>query len=242
MSDLPIVWKQGEHIGVVGRTGSGKTYLMACLAQMRQYVVILRTKPDKNKFPGFVKVRKADAMRHWRSERLLLEPEYRRQSIEGYNMLEQVWIDGGWTAVIDENWYAEQIGLKPYIIRLFTQGRSKNISVVVGMQRPVDISRFALSEITHLFVFRCEGRDLKFSLRDSTVDAIVPAVRSLRGHDFIYYNAAKEIMTTGNANNLASIFTSTYRVQGLDTRPEISDDDRAGSTVQATGRNPRTIT
>lgn len=220
MADIPVQWKQGEHIAVVGRTGSGKTYLMAKLAQMRQYVVILRTKPDKNKFPGFVKVRKADAMKHWRSERLLLEPDYRRQSVEGYNMLEQAWMDGGWTIIIDENWYAEQIGLKPFIIRQLTQGRSKDISTIVGMQRPVDISRFALSEITHLFVFRCEGRDLKFSLRDSTVDAIVPAVRSLRGHDFVYYNAAKEIIAVGNANNLPAILTSTYRPTTPDKKPK----------------------
>lgn len=220
--NLPIQWKQGEHVGVVGRTGSGKTYLIAKLAQMRQYTIIFRTKPDKNKFHGFVKVRKADAMRHWRSERLLLEPDYQRQAVEGYNMLEQAWKDGGWTVVIDENWYSEQIGLKPYTIRLLTQGRSKDITVVVGMQRPVDISRFALSEITHLFVFRCEGRDLKFSLRDSTVDAIVPAVRSLRGHDFVYYNAAKEIITTGNANNLRAIFSSTYRPETLDGGPPVA--------------------
>lgn len=215
--NLPIHWKQGEHIAIVGRTGSGKTYLVSKLTQLRQYVVILRTKPDKNKFPNFVTVRHASAMQHWRSERILLEPEYRYQALEGYRMLEQSWQDGGWTVVIDENWYAEQIGLKPYIIRGLTQGRSKDISMMVGMQRPVDISRFALSEITHLFVFRCEGRDLKFSLRDSTVDEIVPAVRNLKGHNFVYYNAAKEIITTGNANALDRVIISTYRPQTLDT-------------------------
>jgi hypothetical protein len=216
-NDLPLQWKQGQHVGVVGRTGSGKTYLISKLVQMRQYVVIFRTKPDTNKFPGFDLVRKATAMAHWRGERLLLEPEYDQQAVEGYRMLERAWRDGGWTIVIDENWYAEQqLGLKQWIVRLLTQGRSKDITVIVGMQRPVDISRFALSEITHLFTFRCEGRDLKFSLRDSTVDEIVPAVRSLRGHDFVYYNAAKEIITTGNANRLGSIFMQTKRVQPID--------------------------
>lgn len=218
-SSLPVQWRQGQHIGVVGRTGSGKTYLISKLVQMRKYVVIFRTKPDTNKFPGFTTVRRADAMDHWRSERLLLEPDYERQAVEGYRMLDRAWKDGSWTIVIDENWYAEQqLGLKAYIVRLLTQGRSKNISVIVGMQRPVDISRFALSEITHLFCFRCEGRDLKFSLRDSTIDEIVPAVRSLRGHDFVYYNAAKQIITTGNANRLGSVFASTNVVQPLAAR------------------------
>lgn len=208
-SGLPTVWKQGQHIGVIGRNGTGKTYLISKLVQLRQYVVIFRTKPDNNKFPGFDIVRKASAMEHWRSERLLLEPDYEQQAIEGYRMLDRAWKDGGWTVVIDENWYSEKmLGLRDFIVKLLTQGRSKDISVVVGMQRPVDISRFSLSEITHLFCFRCEGRDLKFSLRDSTVDEIVPAVRGLRGHDFAYYNAATTDITTGNANRLSSIFRS----------------------------------
>ena len=206
---FPVTWKQGEHIAVVGRTGSGKTYLISKLVQLREYVIILRTKPDKNKFPGFVKVRKASAMDHHAARHLLLEPEYRRQAVEGYEMLEKAWQQGGWTVVIDENWYAErQLGLQESTIRGLTQGRSKDISMVIGMQRPVQISRFALSEITHLFTFRMEGRDLKFSLRDSTNDAIVPAVRALKGHDFVYYNSAEGLITTSNANRLGTIFTS----------------------------------
>lgn len=209
---FPLRWEQGQHIGVVGRTGSGKTYLIARLAQLREYVVILRTKPDKNTFPGFVKVKKAAAMDHHAAKKLLLEPEYRYQAIEGYKMLDKAWMQGGWTVIIDENWYAEQqLGLRDYVIRLLTQGRSKDISVIVGMQRPVDISRFALSEITHLFTFRVEGRDLKFSLRDSTSDEIVPAVRALKGHDFVYYNSAKGAIATGNANRLNAILQTTYQ-------------------------------
>lgn len=220
-SHTPVAWKQGQHVGVVGRTGSGKTYLISKLVQMRRYVVIFRTKPDNNRFPGFTTVRHADAMDHWRSERLLLEPDYERQAIEGYRMLDRAWKDGSWTIVIDENWYAEnQLGLRDWIVRLLTQGRSKNISVIVGMQRPVDISRFAMSEITHLFCFRCEGRDLKFSLRDSTVDEIVPAVRNLRGHDFVYYNSAKQTLTSGNANRLSSIFAQTNGAQAVANQRE----------------------
>lgn len=227
---LPVTWKQGQHVGVVGRTGSGKTYLISKLVQMRRYVVIFRTKPDTNKFPGFDIVRKAEAMDHWKSERLLLEPDYDKQAVEGYRMLDRAWRDGSWTIVIDENWYAEQqLGLRDYIIRLLTQGRSKDISVVVGMQRPVDISRFAMSEVTHLFTFRCEGRDLKYSLRDSTVDEIVPAVRQLRGHDFVYYNAAQELITTGNANALSRILVTSNRVQPVDARAGVAQDRRKGT-------------
>jgi len=241
---LPVRWRQGEHVAVVGRTGSGKTYLIGKLTALRQYVVIFRTKPDRKiKFPGFVTVRRAAAMDHWRSERLLLEPDYRRQAVEGYGMLERAWRDGGWTIVVDENWYAEKLlGLQSYVIRLLTQGRSKDISIVVGMQRPVDITRFALSEITHLFVFRCEGRDLKFSLKDSTTESIVPAVRNLRGHDYVYYNAAKQIIATGNANRLSETLVSTYaptnEAERVDRPPAEGHAQIVGQASPATGRPP----
>lgn len=220
MPDFPITWKQGEHVVVIGRTGSGKTFLIRTLIELRQYVVFFRTKPDSNKFPTLDLVRRADAMKHWKGERLLLEPDYKRQAVEGYNMLENAWNDGSWTVVVDELWYVEhELGLEPYVVRMLTQGRSKAITAVLGVQRPVDISRFALSETKHLFIFQTEGRDLKFSLRDSTTDAIVPAVRKLRKYEFVYYNRETGQIAIGNAQSLHRIFTSTFNRNAIDRQP-----------------------
>jgi hypothetical protein len=226
----PILWKQGEHVVVIGRTGSGKTYLISKLIQLRQYVVFFRTKPDKNKFPDLFHTRTADAMRHFNGMRLLLEPDYKRQAVEGYRMLDNAWQDGSWCVVIDELWYAEeQLGLRDYVNRMLTQGRSKDISAVLGVQRPVDISRFALSETKHLFIFQTEGRDLKFTLRDSTTDRIVPAVQSLQRYEFIYYNRETGQIAKGNANRLGQVFTSTYRGQTIDDDRPIRHDQRKGA-------------
>ncbi len=230
MPNAPVVWRQGEHIGVIGRNGSGKTYLISKLIELRQHVVFFRTKPDTNKFPSLIRVRHAESMLSFNGQRLLLEPEYKRQAIEGYHMLEHAWQQGSWCVVMDEQWYAEHmLALEDYTNRMLTQGRSKDISAILGFQRPVDISRFVMSEVKHLFIFQTEGRDLKFSLRDSTTDKIVPAVRSLQKYQFVYYNRETGQIAIGNANALGQVFTSTYRPQAVDARGGRADDRSKGT-------------
>ena len=202
----PSIWDVGEHVALVGDTGTGKTFLMSMFVALGRYVVILRTKPDDIKFPGFRKVQRAEAMENWHNDRILLEPRYEHQAREGYQMLEKAWLHGNWTIVIDELWYAERLGLKPYIERLLTQGRSKKITTMVGMQRPAMISRFAIASCTHLFSFRLETRDAK-TIRDATTDRLLPVVDGLRGKDFAYYNRRARTVGTGNARRLSDTIT-----------------------------------
>jgi hypothetical protein len=209
MSDSPpFAWVPGEHVAVIGDTGTGKTYLLAkALLRYRRYVVVLKTKPDPDdadKWTGFHRARKAQSMSDERYERILLEPEYRYQAIEGYRMLDRAWKQGGWTVVIDEGWYAEQIGLKPYIERLLTQGRSKGISVVYGQQRPVATSRFVISQATHVITFRVEGRDAK-TVAESTTPRILPVIDDLAEREFAYYHRAKRYVGKGTARRLGAL-------------------------------------
>lgn len=201
---LPRPWRIGEHVAAVGDTGTGKTYLISQLVAARKYVCVFRTKPDDIKFPGFVTARKAERMDDLYTDRILLAPSYEHQAFEGYQMLEKAWRQGNWTIVIDELWYAERIGLKPYIERLLTQGRSKGVSLIVGMQRPAMISRFAISQCTHLFSFRVDGRDAD-TIKLATTPRLLDAIQTLDGHDFAYYHRAKRIVATGNARNLGAI-------------------------------------
>lgn len=205
---LPTVWRPGEHVAVVGDTGSGKTYLVSKLTALRHYVVMLRTKPDDIEFPGFVPSQTADAMERWNAERILLSPKLSRQAREIKSALQRTWEHGGWTTVVDELWYAERrLGLSKDIENLLTQGRSKKISMVVGMQRPSQVSRFAIAECTHLFVFRLEGRDAK-TVSEASSPRMHPLILGLQGHDFAYFHRGKRVAVIGNANELGGIFAN----------------------------------
>ena len=204
-SSLPIAWRVGEHVAAVGDTGTGKTYLVSKLVERREYVVVLRTKPDDIKFAGFRRARRASAMDDIHQRRILLVPDHAHQTREGYAMLERVWEQGGWTVVIDELWYVEKLlRLGPWVERLLTQGRSKEISVIVGMQRPAQVSRFAISQCTHLFSFRVEGRDLQ-TIKESTTPRIVEPIANLRKHSFVYYNRSSREVAIGDAKALDRI-------------------------------------
>jgi hypothetical protein len=206
-SSLPIPWRVGEHIAAVGDTGTGKTFLVSKLVELRNYVVILRTKPDNIKFEGFTRARTAAALDDLYDTRILLTPKHSYQMREGYGLLERVWEQGGWTIVIDELWYVEKIlKLGPFVERLLTQGRSKNISVIVGMQRPAQISRFAISQCTHLFSFRVEGRDLQ-TIKEATTPRIVAPVQGLGKHRFVYYNRSDRVIATGDAKYLDRVIS-----------------------------------
>lgn len=212
---LPVPWAQGEHVSVVGDTGTGKTFLLSRLAEYRSHVVLFRTKLDTEREPhfgGFKYADSANALEDGRYDKIVLTPKYRDQGKQGYAMLEKVWQHGRWCVMIDELWYADQVlGLRSMIDKLLTQGRSARITVVVGMQRPAFVSRFALSQCTHVFSFRVEGRDLK-TMREAFTNRLAPLIdddspQAVSGHDFAYFNRSRRIIAEGNANQLQQIIS-----------------------------------
>lgn len=214
-AQLPATWQVGQHIAAVGDTGTGKTYLISKLVELRQYVVIFRTKPDDIKFAGFRKARTVAALDDLYETRILLEPKPGQQMRQGYELLTRIFEQGGWTVVIDEEWYVEaRLHLTEYVEQLLTQGRSKKISVVVGMQRPARISRFVISQCTHLFTFRLEGRDLQ-TVKEATTPRMVEPISSLTGHDFAYYHRAKRLVAKGNARALDRILVGGKPGRGV---------------------------
>jgi len=153
-------------------------------------------------------------MEDWRNNRLLIRPKYEHQPSVVYEVLENVWKMGRWTVVVDEFFYVQRLGMMRSLERLLTQGRSKRISLVLGMQRPVQVTRFALSEISHLMAFRVEGRDLR-TLKDSTHPDIFEPTKSLQKYQFMHYHVASKSTRIGTAQTLQQV---------LKRLPETLDD------------------
>lgn len=207
---LPVKWDVGEHVAVIGDTGSGKTFLMARLAQYRRYVVILRTKPDDTKFNGFTRLTRAKDLENVHAERIVMDLTQLRtmrsnQAEEAADVLDRIWRQTRWTLFVDEGFYVERkLGLGHELEMLLTQGRSLGISVVVGMQRPAWTTRFALSEPKHVFLFRMEPRDVK-TVQDSTTVGMANAMQQLEQYQFAHYHRITRTIRIGEAGGIGGI-------------------------------------
>jgi len=121
-----------------------------------------------------------------------LRPKYDEQLREFALALERAWRQGGWCMYLDELFYLDRLGLRPLIERLLTQGRSKGITVVSGLQRPVAVTRFAVGESRHVISFGLEGRDAR-ELGEATTDRMRRVVEDLAEFEFAWYSRPNRI-------------------------------------------------
>ena len=192
-NSLPPVWNPSEHLSLIGQTGTGKSTLAAHLLKSRHYKLVLRSKPDTVKYATDRTIRRAQGMDNSRYDSFTLVPRYEDQRREFYLALERAWKHGGWTVYCDELFYlSERLHLVEPIERLLTQGRSKGISVAIGMQRPARVSRFAISESTHVLSFGLEGRDAK-ELSYATTRALEDVVKTLGNHEFVWFRRPRTL-------------------------------------------------
>lgn len=147
--------------------------------------MILRSKPDDVDY-GVKIITRADGMADAREQAFELAPPYERMSVEFGHALGRAFDEGGWAVYIDEMWLAHRLGLERIIEKLVTQGRSKGITVIGGMQRPVGVSRFILSQAQHVLSFAQEGRDAKI-IADATTAGLRDAIADLDRYQFVWY-------------------------------------------------------
>lgn len=145
----------------------------------------MRSKADPAALPG-ERIATAKQFRNGEGSRYVLYPEYEKMYREFALAFETVWREGQWCVYIDELFLMHRMHLDWHIDRLITQGRTKGITVVGGMQRPVGVSRFPMSQATHLIAFSAENRDAKI-LRDIGGDKWALAVSRLERFQFAWY-------------------------------------------------------
>lgn len=210
-------WKAGQHVSIIGSTGSGKSYLALRLLLLREYFILFLAKANDATLTSFLASHKIDKIPRWPPDdpfarRYALWPTFRgvdsfasqatvfREAINGNRKakVKGVFAEGGWTVYIDEVMYfVDQLRLEKELEMLWTQGRSNNLSLVACSQRPRAIPQLMLDQWSHLFVFGTSDQYELRRLREigGTAAAIVQReVPKLQRHSFLYVNRAGDAL------------------------------------------------
>jgi hypothetical protein len=208
-------WKLGEHVSVVGPTGSGKSFLCLELIKTREYAVLFLTKARDETASTFIARNHYEQIAKWppkdNDKHIALWPRF--VNVDSYDTQETVFrnaingergkgltkpeiqgifSEGVWSILIDEVMYfTEDIHLGKELKMLWGQGRSNHISLIGGTQRPFDVPQMMLNQWTHFFCFHTpDERELRRlgemgGLGGKMAREEVP---KLKEHEFLYLN------------------------------------------------------
>lgn len=194
-------FKQGDHVAILGPTGTGKSHIAFDVAELRSYVIVVACKPadpliddamargywlnqtDKLEIP-YVDGRPlhprvvywprlSERARRKLPDEQVLAAEKRHQKPRVGAAMGYVRNEGHWCLMLDEGtWVCRDLNLQRDVDSALFQFRSLNSSVIILGQRPSWMGRYVLSSPTHLFLFNTNDGDDRKSLGDvSGVDS-----------------------------------------------------------------------
>ncbi len=162
-----FVWQQGEHVGLIGPTGQGKTTLLMHLLPLQKYTVVCATKPKDETMSTLIRQGGYYPLQRWVSldpqkfpkrvlwpdaSKLDSAPHQREVFLDAMG---KIYREGGWCFVIDELWFFTNILTMPTEIKIYlTQARALKISMTVATQRPAFVPLEVYDQSTHLFFWR----------------------------------------------------------------------------------------
>jgi len=188
-------FRQGDHVAILGPTGSGKTHIAFAVAEIRSYVIVIACKPkdplvddalkrgywlvptDRLEIP-YVDSRPlhprviywprlSDKQRHSLPDHQVLAAERSMQKPRVQAALGYVRQNGHWSVILDEGtWVCRDLNLQRDVDSALFSFRTLNSSVIILGQRPSWMGRYVLSSPTHLFLFNTNDRDDRKALGD----------------------------------------------------------------------------
>lgn len=172
-------WRVGEHMTLVGMTGSGKTTFAREALMIRDWVVVLGTKiRDPDLYNAFR--RQGYVVKHsWSpfdtdDPRVIFAPPLPSPTKEGRqaqaNAFRKVLVQlfqlerGNWTVYADEIRYlTHDLGLATEIDTLYLQGRALGVTIVAATQRPRAVPRNVFAMATWLGLWRIPNAEDRIS-------------------------------------------------------------------------------
>lgn len=198
----PDRWRQGEHVALVGPTGTGKTTLALSLLCIRTWVAIIATKPRDRTLDRLTRhgwKRTATWPTEATENRVIVWPKFRtpadlpNQRAVIRSLIYGAFRSGSWCLFADDVQYlTKKLGLGPDLETLWLQARALNVSVVAATQRPRHVPLEMWTQSTHFFIWHCsDDDDLRRIAGIGGIDVkrIRATIRALPTHDVLYLNA-----------------------------------------------------
>lgn len=173
-------WKPGQHMALVGPTGTGKTTIMVGVLPQRRYVMALDPKGgdttltalesagfERSSWPPTKETRKR--IEEGGNARLIVGSNTIREAKDLPKLrkemafaLRDAFNEGGWTVYCDElQILADKrlMNLSPSIERNLIAARDRKVSMVMSFQRPANVPRSASEMSTWFLVLYTRDRD-----------------------------------------------------------------------------------
>lgn len=196
---------KAQHVTLVGPTSQGKSTLALQLIKERarlrgSHVVVFATKPRDRSLSKLGRDPEWAIVRKWPpgygQERVIFWPPFgdvksvtnRHREVMG-DVLADVFHEGNRVVYFDEAYYmAQDLDCEPIMRKMWQMGRSQNLIVVAGTQRPVAVPRPMFSECAWFFAFRTSDDDelrRVGELGGTDAKMLRSIIRTLRPHEFV---------------------------------------------------------